>query len=66
MTITLPRSVADTIEAVRQTERCDMLDRFCVEAVALGRGDTDTIDWIESHYWDYGKAILRGYEVKQE
>ena len=62
----LPRNVADTITAIRDEGRCDMLDRFCVEALAYGRGCMDTVRWIESHDAEYGQAVLHGYEAEEE
>lgn len=61
--ITIPQHVADAIEAVRQEERHLWLDRFYVQARAYARGDQPTVDWITDHHWEYGDAVLHGYEV---
>lgn len=65
MTVILPSTVAAVIDEVQREDRHLILDRFHAQAIACARGHDDAVRWIESHYWEYGDAVLRGYEVEE-
>lgn len=64
MTVMLPSTVAAVIDEVRREDRRLILDRFHAQVIANAHGHDDAVRWIESHYWEYGDAVLHGYEVE--
>ena len=58
--VKMPKNVAKDIETIRQSGRCNMLDRNCVQVEADIREMYDTVVWLEDHKKDYGRAIMCG------
>lgn len=66
--ITAPQEVIECIGRVREEGRCNMFDRWCVQAVANAMGCHTTVIWIEQNDKDYGKlsAIMQGFTPAED
>lgn len=61
-----PRAVVEAIEDIRQSARCNMLDRNCVQVEADRIGAYATVIWIEDVGRGYGRAIMEGLEAEED
>jgi hypothetical protein len=64
--INVPAEVAYALEFIRESGRCNMFDRRCVQAVASESNEYATVVWLEDHKDEYGSLIINGWEAEDE
>jgi hypothetical protein len=61
--VPVPRAGLDGIEAVRRSERVNMLDRPAVVRIADQLGFHEAVLWIHEHPGEYARGVFAGFRV---
>ena len=59
--VRIPREVLEELESVRRYTRTEVLDIPTIRDVAMERGKTALLLWIDKHEQEYGQGLLNGF-----
>jgi hypothetical protein len=63
--VRIPREVLEELESVRRYTRAEVLDIPTIRHVAIERGKTALVVWIDNHQQEYGQGLINGFWVEQ-
>ena len=58
--VRIPREVLEELESVRRYTRTEVLDIPTIRHVAMERGKSTLVVWIDKHEQEYGLGVLNG------
>jgi hypothetical protein len=58
--VRIPREVLEELESVRRYTRTEVLDIPTIRHVAMERGKSALVVWIDKHEQEYGLGVLNG------
>jgi hypothetical protein len=61
--VRIPREVFEELESVRRYTRAEVLDIPTIRHVAMERGKTALLLWIDKHEQEYGQGLLNGFQA---
>ena len=61
--IPIPKNVLEELESVRRYTRAEVLDIPTVRHVAMERGKSALVVWIDKHEQEYGQGLLNGFRA---
>jgi hypothetical protein len=61
--VRIPREVLEELESVSRYTRAEVLDIPSVRYVAMERGKTALVVWIDKHEQEYGWGLLNGFQA---
>jgi hypothetical protein len=59
--VRIPKEVLEELEAVRRYTRAEVLDIPTIRHVAMERGKTALVVWLDKHEQEYGQGLLNGF-----
>jgi hypothetical protein len=59
--VRIPKNVLEELEAVRRYTRAEVLDIPTIRHVAMERGKSALVVWIDNHQQQYGQGLLNGF-----
>ena len=59
--VRIPKEVLEELESVRRYTRAEVLDIPTIRHVAMERGKTALVVWIDNHQQEYGQGLLNGF-----
>jgi type IV secretory pathway ATPase VirB11/archaellum biosynthesis ATPase len=62
--VRIPREVFEELESVRRYTRAEVLDIPTIRDVAMERGKTALLLWIDKHEQEYGQGLLNGFKAE--
>ena len=62
--VRIPKHVLEELESVRRYTRANVLDIPTVRHVAMERGKSALVVWIDKHEQEYGQGLLNGFRVE--
>ena len=62
--VRIPREVLEELESVRRYTRTEVLDIPTIRHVAMERGKTALVMWIDDHEQEYGQGLLNGFQAE--
>ena len=62
--VRIPREVLEELESVRRYTRSEVLDIPTIRHVAMERGKTALVMWIDDHEQEYGQGLLNGFQAE--
>ena len=62
--VRIPREVLEELESVRRYTRSEVLDIPTIRHVAMERGKTALVLWIDDHEQEYGQGLLNGFQAE--
>ena len=62
--VRIPREVLEELELVRRYTRSEVLDIPTIRHVAMERGKTALVLWIDDHEQEYGQGLLNGFQAE--
>jgi hypothetical protein len=62
--VRIPREVFEELESVRRYTRTEVLDIPTIRDVAMERGKTALLLWIDKHEQEYGQGLLNGFKAE--
>ena len=62
--VRIPREVLEELESVRRYTRSEVLDIPTIRHVAMERGKTALVMWIDDHEQEYGQGLLDGFQAE--
>ena len=62
--VQIPREVLEELESVRRYTRSEVLDIPTIRHVAMERGKTALVMWIDDHEQEYGQGLLNGFQAE--
>jgi hypothetical protein len=62
--VRIPRHVLEELESVRRYTRAEVLDIPTIRHVAMERGKTVLVVWIDKHEQEYGRGLLNGFQAE--
>lgn len=65
MAIQVSQAVKDSIDAIRESGKTNMLDRNAVQRICFEREYWEAVNWIEENKRKYGELIFGGMEVSK-
>jgi hypothetical protein len=63
--VRIPKEVLEELESVRRYTRAEILDIPTVRHVAMERGKTALVVWIDKHEQEYGQGLLNGFWAEE-
>ena len=61
--VRIPRNVLEDLESVHRYTRATVLDIPTIRHVAMERGKTALVVWIDKHEQEYGQGLLNGFQA---
>ena len=61
--VRIPKNVLEELESVRRYTRAEVLDIPTIRHVAMERGKTALVVWIDKHEPEYGQGLLNGFQA---
>ena len=62
--VRIPKHVLEELESVRRYTRTEVLDIPTIRHVAMERGKTALLLWIDKHEQEYGQGLLNGFKAE--
>jgi hypothetical protein len=62
--VRIPREVLEDLESVRRYARTEVLDIPTIRHVAMERGKTALVVWLDKHEQEYGQGLLNGFQAE--
>jgi isocitrate dehydrogenase kinase/phosphatase len=62
--VRIPKEVLKDLESVRRYTRAEVLDIPTIRHVAMERGKTALVVWIDNHEQEYGQGLLNGFQAE--
>jgi hypothetical protein len=62
--VRIPKHVLEELESVRRYTRANVLDIPTVRHVAMERGKSALVVWIDKHEQEYGRGLLDGFRAE--
>ena len=62
--VRIPREVFEELESVRRYTRTEVLDIPTIRHVAMERGKTALLLWIDKHEQENGQGLLNGFKAE--
>jgi isocitrate dehydrogenase kinase/phosphatase len=59
--VRIPREVLEDLQSVRRYTRTEVLDIPTIRHVAMERGKTALVVWLDKHEHEYGQGLLNGF-----
>ena len=61
--VRIPKHVLEELESVRRYTRANVLDIPTVRHVAMERGKSALVVWIDKHEQEYGRGLLDSFQA---
>ena len=61
--VRIPKEVLEELESVRHYTRAEVLDIPTIRHVAMERGKTALVVWIDKHEQEYGQGLPNGFRA---
>ena len=61
--VRIPRNMLEELESLRRYTRAEVLDIPTIRHVAMERGKTALVVWIDKHEQEYGQGLLNGFQA---
>ena len=61
--VRIPREVLEELESVCRYTRAEVSDIPTIRHVAMERGKTALLLWIDKHEQEYGQGLLNGFQA---
>jgi hypothetical protein len=62
--VRIPKNVLEELESVRRYTRTEALDIPTIRHVAMERGKSALVVWIDKHEQEYGQGLLNGFRAE--
>ena len=62
--VRIPKEVLEELESVRRYTRAEVLDIPTIRHVAMERGKSALVVWIDKHEQEYGQGLLNGFRAE--
>jgi isocitrate dehydrogenase kinase/phosphatase len=62
--VRIPSAVLEELESVRRYTRTEVLDIPTIRHVAMERGKTALVVWLDKHEQEYGQGLLNGFRAE--
>ena len=62
--VRIPKEVLEELESVRRYIRAEVLGIPTIRHVAMERGKTALVVWLDKHEQEYGQGLLNGFRAE--
>jgi hypothetical protein len=62
--VRIPKNVLEELESVRRYTRAEVLDIPTIRHLAMERGKSALVLWIDKHEQEYGQGLLNGFRAE--